>query len=643
MMRDEDDHMNDREDKGKVIRLSLDVACVALVLLVLWFAFTLGVERGRYAILFLGISFVISALRVLVHGRFLGIKGGWLVAPGLLFIGIFIAATAYLYFQYIDMLTDRAGAYTGVDVLVGAGIVAALFLLIWKEGGVALFGLILLFLFYFYSGNHFPGILEHSGFSVRRIIEESILGFEGVYGIVLLTVSTWVAIFLIYAGIIRGFGSLDTIVKGCTIVFSRRRSFIPQIPVAASLIFGSFSGSATANVAGTGSFTITIMKRFGIPPLQAGAIESVASSGGQIMPPLMGATAFLIASFLGVSYLHIVVVGFLPAFLFYLALAFSVYWRTAGHVSLDSTAFIKEDAWSKEDWIKLLPLILSVGVLFTRLTLLTPMMRACIEGVFVFVIAQLFYELTANLRKKSVLKIFADFGVCLFNGVKGCAPPAASIGLIGAAMGFIVRVLTVTGLGPKLSEELVDISHGILPLLLFFILILCILFGMAVSTIAVYVLTTFVAAPALKEMGIPLMATHFMIFYLGNMSFITPPVAPAALVASGIAGTGFMPTAWMATRLGLPLFLLGINFVYRPELLIWSWQTPMAAVIVFIGLCGIASALHIPYQPGWRSIIERAILIVGSFAAMFIIKTAVYIPAAVVVLIIMVMRLRKTE
>jgi TRAP transporter 4TM/12TM fusion protein len=527
MMRDEDDHMNDMGDEGKVIKLSLDVACVALVLLVLWFAFTLGIERGKYAVLFLGISFVISALRVLIDGRFLGIKGGWLTAGGLLFIGIFIAATAYLYFQYIDMLTDRAGAYTGVDVLVGAGIVAALFLLIWKEGGLALFALILLFLLYFHSGNHFPGILEHSGFSVRRIIEESILGFEGVYGIVLLTVSTWVAIFLIYAGIIRGFGSLDTIVKACTIIFSRRRSFIPQIPVAASLIFGSFSGSATANVAGTGSFTISIMKRFRIPSLQAGAIESVASSGGQIMPPLMGATAFLIASFLGVSYLHIVVVGFLPAFLFYLALAFSVYWRTAEHVSLDSIAFMEEDTWSKEDWIKLLPLVLSVAVLFARLTLLVPMMRACIEGVFVFVIAQLLYELIANLKKKSVVKIFADFGVCLFNGVKGCAPSAASIGLIGAAMGFIVRVLTVTGLGPKISEQLVDLSHGILPLLLFFILILCILFGMAVSTLAVYVLTTFVAAPALKEMGIPLMATHFMIFYLGNMSFITPPVAPA--------------------------------------------------------------------------------------------------------------------
>lgn len=633
--------MNEAQDRSQFIRICLDVSCAALVFLVLWFAFTLGIERGRYAILFLGLSFIIAVLKIIFSGQFLLLRGKLLTAAGIIIIVIFSAASIYLYVEYIVLFSERAGAYTGLDVAVGTAIVVALFFLIWKDGGLALFGLILFFLLYFYLGNYFPGILEHSGFSIRRIIEESILGFDGVYGIVLLTVSTWVAIFLIYAGIIRGFGSLDTIVKGCTILFSRKKTFIPQIPVVASLIFGSFSGAATANVAGTGSFTISIMKKFGIPPIQAGAIEAVASSGGQIMPPLMGATAFLIASFLGVSYLHVVVVGFLPAFLFYFTLAISVYWRTADHVSLDSADFIYGESWSMADWAKLLPLVLSVGVLFVRLTLLTPMMRACIESLFVFIVAQLIYELAANLNNKSVPKIFSEFCICLLNGIKGSAPAAASIGLIGAAMGFIVRVLTVTGLGPKLSEQLVDLSFGILPLLLLFILLLCLIFGMAVSTLAVYVLTAFVAAPALKEMGIPLMATHFMIFYLGNMSFITPPVAPAALVASGIAGTQFMPTAWMATRLGLPLFLLGINFVYRPELVIWSAMTPVAGVIVFIGLCGIASALHMPFESGTRTVIERVLLVVGSFAAMFIIKPMVYIPATMLVLILLILGLRR--
>lgn len=616
---------------GKCLKRWMDAASIAFVVLVLWFAYTLGVERGKYAVLFLGISFTISVLKVLIAGRFLGVRGKPLIAGGVTVIGIFLAATVYLFWEYIPLLADRAGDYTTLDVFVGAIIVLPLFLIMWKEGGVALFGLTILFLLYFYLGNLFPGIFHHSGFSVRRIIEESILGFDGVYGIVLLTVSTWVAIFLIYAGIIRGFGSLDTIVKGCTILFSKKRKLIPQIPVVASLIFGSFSGAATANVAGTGSFTISIMKKFGLPPRLAGAIESVASSGGQIMPPLMGATAFLMASFLGVSYLHIVAIGFLPALLFYMTLAFSVYCRTAEYVSGNEASFVEIESWSKEDWLKLAPLALSVGVLFVRLALLTPMMTACIEGIFVYILTQFIYELAANLREKRAVTICVDFMSSLLKGVKGCAPAAAGIGLIGASMGLIVRVLTVTGLGPKLSSELVDISHGSLPLLLFLTLILCILFGMAVSTIAVYVLTTFVAAPALLEMGIPAMATHFMIFYLGNMSFITPPVAPAALVASGIAGTSFMPTAWLATKLGLPLFLLGINFIYRPELVLWSWQTPIAGIIVCIGLCGIASALHIRYDRGVWPLLERAVLIVCSFAAMFIFQAAVYVPAALLV------------
>lgn len=632
--------MNSPKEKGTWIDFWLDAAYLALVLLVLWFALTLGIERGRYAILFLGISFAISVLNVLSEGNFLGIKGRRLNIFGGGIIIVFLGATTYLHLQYIEMLMYRAGAYTGVDVLVGAVIIVSLFLLIWK-GGLALFGLILIFLLYFYFGNYFPGIFEHAGFSVRRIIEETVLGFDGVYGIVMLTVSTWVAIFLIYAGIIQGFGTLSIIVKGCTILFSSRRRLIPQVPVVASLIFGTFSGAATANVAGTGSFTISIMKKFGLPGTMAGAIESVASSGGAIMPPLMGATAFLMASFLGVSYLHIVAVGFLPALLFYLTLAFSVHFQTMEYLDKETGVLFEKETWSKGDWFKLFPLIVSVIVLFTRLIMMTPMMTACIEGIVVFIIAQLIYELTANTEKKQIGGIIADFGRSLLDGVRKCAPGAAEIGLIGASMGLIVRVLTSTGLGPKLSAEMVDISHGSLPLLLVLTMILCIIFGMAVSTIAVYVLTVFIAAPALQEMGIPAMASHFMIFYLGNMSFITPPVAPAALVAAGIAHSPFMPTAWLATKLGLPLFLLGVTFIYHPELVIWSWQTPIAGIIVFIGLCGFASAFHIRYPGGWRSAMERALLVVCSFAAMFVLKPAVYLPAAIVIAFLIFTKLKK--
>ena len=635
--------MNDHSAREKLVTFFQDAFSTILVLLVIYFAVTLGIERGKYAIIFLGLSYAIIILKNIRSGKFLRLRGNALMTVGICVIGLFLVATAYLYAEYVPLLSDRAGAYNQLDVIVGAAIFVPLFFIIWSEGGGSLFILICLFVFYFLYGNLFPGIFEHSGFSVKRVIEETILGFEGVYGIVLLTVSTWVAIFLVYAGIIQGFGTLETIVKGFTIVFSKRTLFIPQIPVITSLIFGSFSGAATANVAGTGTFTISIMKRFGLSPKNAAAIESVASSGGQVMPPLMGATAFLMASFLGVTYLHIVAVGIMPALLFYMTLSFSVYLRTAKHIDVQSAIDTENISWTKREWFELLPLILSLAVLFIRLVLLVPMMKACIESIAVFLFSQFIFEAFAYRDEKSFGAISKGFVQELMTGIKKTAPSVASIGIIGACMGLIVRVLTVTGLGPKLSSELVDLSMGSLPLLLILTMTVCIVFGMAVSTIAVYILTTFVAAPAFGDLGIPLISTHFMIFYLGNMSFITPPVAPAALVAAAIAGSRFMPTAWAAVSLGLPLFLIGITFVYHPELLIWSWSTPLTSLIVFVGLGGTATALHLPMSYGWKSILKRAVVLVVSFITMFCVDRTISIVCALALVAWVFMKIRQVH
>ena len=635
--------MNNHSAKGKLFTFLQDAVSTILVLLVVYFAVTLGIERGKYAIIFLGLSYTLIILKNIRSGSFLRLHGNALMTAGICFIGLFLVATVYLYAEYVPLLSDRAGAYDPMDVIAGAAIFVPLFFILWSEGGTSLFIIICLFILYFLYGNLCPGIFEHSGFSIMRVVEETILGFEGVYGIVLLTISTWVAIFLVYAGIIQGFGTLETIVKGFTLIFSKRQIFIPQIPVVTSLIFGSFSGAATANVAGTGSFTISIMKRFGLSSKNAAAIESVASSGGQVMPPLMGATAFLMASFLGVTYLHIVVVGIMPAMLFYLTLSFSVYLRTARHIDVQSAVDLENISWAKKDWFELLPLIVSLAVLFIRLVLLVPMMKACIESISVFLVSQFIFEVLVYRGEKSFGAIFKGFFQELMAGIKKTAPGVASIGIIGAGMGLIVRVLTVTGLGPKLSSEMVDLSMGSLPFLLVLTMALCIVFGMAVSTIAVYILTTFVVAPAFGDMDIPLISTHFMIFYLGNMSFITPPVAPAALVASAIAGSRFMPTAWTAVSLGLPLFLIGVTFVYHPEILVWSWYTPLTMLIVSVGLGGTATALHLPMKNGWKSVFERGAMLVVSFITMFSVDRTISLVCALLLVAWVFIKIRKVQ
>ncbi len=619
---------------GNFVNRCLSAALIALVLLLIWWGFTLSIPRTQYAILFLCLSFIISSLAIVQGGSFLKLRGKWLAGLAILLIASSIASAVYLFLEYEPLLIFRAGAYSNIDLVFGTLIFLPLLLLTWREGGTPLLIIVLFFIFYSFFGDIFPGILHHKGLSFSRIIGEDVLTFDGLHGMVLCIVSTWVAIFLIYAGLIRGFGALEVIIKVLLVTFRRRRVLLPQIPVVSSLIFGSFSGAATANVAGTGSFTIPMMKRFGLPAKLAGAIEAVASSGGQVMPPIMGATAFLMCTFLGVTYLHIVLIGFIPAILFYVTVAYSVHLSTRPYLTkADPLAGSSEEMTtvSRSELAKLIPLFVSIMVMFTELALLMPIMTACLHGILVFLATQLIYELSVNLRRKPLWRILYDFGQNLVNGMKLGALPAANIAIIGGAMGLIVRVLIVTALGAKLSFGLVELSQGILPLLLFFSLILCILFGMAVSTVAVYVLAVFCLAPALTAFGIPLVATHFMVFYLGNVSMITPPVAPAVIVASGIAGSDFMSTAWRAVKLGLPLFLLGIVFVYHPELLTLSYQGLVSFIFVAIGLIGIAYGIHAPSNKNWKPTLKRAVCFIAGIFTLFHPAQAVYIPAAMVI------------
>jgi len=620
--------------KGNFVDRCLSATLIALVLMLIWWGFTLSITRTQYAVLFLCLSFIISSLAIVQGGSFLKLRGKWLAGLAILLIASSIAPAVYLFLEFEALLMFRAGAYSNIDLVFGILILFPLLLLTWREGGTPLLIIVLVFAFYSYFGDIFPGILHHRGLSFTRIIGEDVLTFDGLHGIVLCIVSTWVAIFLVYAGLIRGFGALEVIIKVLLVTFRRRRVLLPQVPVVASLIFGSFSGAATANVAGTGSFTIPMMKRFGLPAKLAGAIESVASSGGQVMPPIMGATAFLMCTFLGVSYLHIVLIGFIPAILFYMAVAFSVHHSTRPYLTkADPLAGSSEEmaTVSRSELARLIPLGVSIIVVFTELALLTPIMTACLHGILVLLATQLVYELSVNFRRKSLWRILYDFVRNLVNGMKLGALPAANIAIIGGAMGLIIRVLIVTALGVKLSFGLVELSQGILPLLLFLSLILCILFGMAVSTLAVYILAVFCLAPALTDFGIPLVATHFMVFYLGNMSMITPPVAPAVIVASGIAGTDFMGTAWRAVKLGLPLFLLGIVFVYHPELLTLSYQGLITFIFTAIGLIGIAYAIHLPENKNWKPILKRAVCFIAGFLTLFYQAQVVYIPAAIII------------
>ena len=562
------------------VRIGLSVTSVLLALLVIAFAWTLWTTQAHYSVIFLALSFIICSLTVLQKkGETKGVRGIALKAGPFLLIFLSIIASFYFFLEYENLLF-RAGAFEKIDLVFSVVILIPLMALIWKEGGSILTCLVLLFLGYSAYGNYLPGLLFHKGLSYDRILEMLVLNFEGIYGFVIQVVGTWVAIFVLYAGLIQGFGAFEVIMKICIQFARKHRWALPQIPVTTSLIFGMFSGAAAANVAGTGSFTIPLLKKFGFPPYFAGAIESTASTGGQIMPPIMGATAFLMAALLGESYMHIMLIGFIPALIYFLSVAFSVHLLSKEYLVFPEGGddLQGQDSVTRHDLFKLLPMAFSLCVLLLAATyFLIPLMRAALYGIFCLLAGELIYILI-----NSRTTLIRDLLNGILKGVKQGALPAASIGIVGAAMGIIVKTMTVTTLAPKLSFLMVDLAGGSFVLLIFLILLVSLLFGCMVATLAVYIMVVFLAASALQEFGIPLFVTHFMIFYFSGAAMITPPVAPAALVAAGIARTGFMRTGWEAMKLGISFLTLPLAFVNYPDLLIMGSSTIPAIALVTI-------------------------------------------------------------
>jgi TRAP transporter 4TM/12TM fusion protein len=543
-----------------------------------------------------------------------------------------IISSSYFYFNY-ESLLYRAGAHIIQDYVYAVLIILPLLFLIWKEGGITLSIMVFIFILYSFFGNFFPGFLFHEGLSVVRFLEVQVLGFEGIYGFISHVVGTWVAIFIIYAGLLQAFGSLDSIMKILLFIGKRFEKLVPQIPVLVSMIFASFSGSAAANVAGTGSFTIPVLMKLGFKPQFAGAIESVASSGGQIMPPIMGATAFLMSSILGEPYLKIMLIGFIPAILFYSSVGFSIYFLTC-KISL-KTSLVKDvfdQNLVKKDIFNLFPMILSLCVLLFSLGIIkSPLMKAALHGICSFLIAQFIYEMLTP--RKSIIR---EFSKTVLLGANKSVYIAATIGLIGAAMGFIIKILTVTTLAPKLSFLIVDFSHGNLAILIGLVLIVSLIFGAALATLAVYILVVFLAAPALLDFGIEPIVSHFIIFYFGALSMITPPVGPAALVASGIAGVSFMSTAWQSMKLGLPLILLPLSFVVYPEIISVNAATPKAFIIVGLSLWFISFAIFSPSINRFSPIKKWICGLSGVFIISYPAKSLHIILAIIVILIFLI-------
>tara|TARA_B110000438_G_scaffold34223_1_gene34061 strand:- start:551 stop:2446 length:1896 start_codon:yes stop_codon:yes gene_type:complete len=483
--------------------------------------------------------------------------------------------------NYISWLTDLANR--GVEKWL-PGVLAIILLIeaLRRFCGYAITVLTIVFIVYGFLGHNFSGIFEGAAVSPSRLILYFYADSGGVPGLILSIVCSVVFGFLLMGELMKASGGGQFLTDISLSLMGHYRGGPAKVSIVASSIFGSISGSTVGNVMSTGVVTIPLMKKTGLPGYFAAAVEAIASNGGQLAPPVMGATAFLIAEFLDIPYLEVVGAAVLPAIIYYVILFVQVDLMAKDNnlVGLKKTETPIFGNLIKQKGLHLIPIVSLVFLMFV--IGLQPAKSALMSG---------FLALLAGLILRSTKLSFSMIMEFLENVSKTLIP----IILIGGAAGIIVGVLNITGLGFSLTLGLTEIGakYGLLVMLIL-TGIIAIILGMGMPTAAVYIVLSVVLAPAVIEMGVPILAAHLYIFYFGLLSMITPPVAVASFVAAGIAGASLWRTSFTAIKLGIAAYFLPFLFVYNDSLLLkgtWFEILLIFSTCLVSGLM-IASALR---------------------------------------------------
>lgn len=493
-------------------------------------------------------------------------------ALGWVFAGLSIMVCAYLALENQELVA-RSGSPTTLDLIMGALTIFLVIELARRATGWGLIAVCILALGYAFAGPYLPGFLAHRGYNATRLIEHLYLSTEGVWGIPLGVSADFVYLFVLFGAVLETAGGGALLIAMANKVAGRTRGGPAKTAAVASAFMGSLSGSAVANVVTTGTFTIPLMKRAGFRPFFAGAIEAAASTGGQLMPPVMGAGAFILATWTNIPYLDVAVAAIIPAVLYYTALLAAIHFR-AGRMGIEPAMEQKAEKIASRLHL-LLPLVIIVGLLGSGRS----PMRAAFWGVAsALIMAVLRPETRPNAQQMREIMERAGRG-------------AVQVAAACAAAGIVVGVASLTGIGLRMSELIITLSQGNLFGALVLTAMGSIVLGMGLPTTAAYVVLAALGAPALVQLGVPLLAAHLFIFYFGCISNVTPPVSLAAFAAAGIAGSPPIRTALFAAMLAGAGFIVPFMFVYGPELLMVGTplQIGIATITAVLGVIGLAA------------------------------------------------------
>jgi TRAP transporter 4TM/12TM fusion protein len=511
-------------------------------------------------------------------------------------------STFYVFICYKSIAT-RGGMATSHELYLGMVMLAMVFEAARRVMGLFLPVFCSLFLLFAYFGRSMPGVLQHFGLSIPRIIEEMYLTTDGLFGMVSGVSATYIFLFILFGAFLSSTGTAAFFNDLAMALTGHKMGGPAKIAVISSACMGTISGSTSANVATTGAFTIPLMKKIGYSPYYAGAVEAAASTGGQIMPPVLGSAAFIIADSIGVPYIRVVSASIVPALLYFWGIwcCLSLQASKLGLKGLDKSSLPKVSDVLKRGGYKALPLFIIIYFLVNGYN---PLYSAC-WGIFAS-IALSFVRKEDRLDIKSLIATLED-------GTKSALSVAVACTLVGVVIG----VMGATGIALRIGDAILQYTEGSLLLTLVITMFIALLLGMGMPTTASYVMASAVAAPAIIQIGRNPLDVHFFVFFFAVLSSVTPPVCVGAYTAAGIAGADPNKTAFAAVKMALSGFIVPFIFIYSPELLlpnVTNWAIFAQAVITALMGVFLLSASIEGYLLGRMPPAERLAGFVGAVA-----------------------------
>ncbi len=536
------------------------------------------------------------------------------------------AVAAYVWGDYINFI-NRMGSPSLSDVIMGTMLIVLVLEASRRISGWPLVILSLLFILYGIVGRSMPGILMHRGYSWSKLVNHIFINTEGIYGTSVDVAASYIFLFILFGSVMNKSG-MGKFFNDLALAFAGSTKGGPaKVAVIASGFLGSINGSAVANVVTTGAFTIPLMKKTGYSSEFSGSVEASASVGGQLLPPIMGAAAFIMAEMLGIKYGVIVISAAIPALLYYLGIIVQVQLRASKN---NLQGIPKEDLPKVREVMKerghlLLPILfLLYMLLFSGNTVIFSAFWAIVATIVVSMARK-----TTRMSIRDILDAFAE-------GTRS----VVSVAIACAVVGIIIGVVSLTGFGLNMANAIIQLGRANLMLTLVLTMVTCMILGMGLPSIPAYLITATMAAPALVKLGIPPIAAHMFVFYFAMFANITPPVALASFAAAGISGGDPMKTGLQSVKLSLAGFIVPYMFIYNPALLLIDTTWLIALRVTITAIIGV-SMIGMATEGYMFTRMHNALRILAFGGALMLITANVFQDAAGILILVVVLVVQK--